>query len=186
MLAGAGGPFLSGGKGEAMRRRRAILWLGVAGLLAGVALAVGLHGWFFPPGLPLPAGDEVVEMRASLRASRAGKAVPAFHVPDDHVPRILGWLRPGEHVREPLPLDRLDELGEVVIRRKSGRVLWLWFYSAGPGPAVFVCDPDGRDQFYGRGVDDEGRPVDGGLRLRKSVEGAFAAFEANQPLSGNW
>jgi hypothetical protein len=169
-----------------MRRRRAYRVIGLAVLLAGVALAVILRWRFFPPGLPLPAEDEVVAMRASLRASRAGRAVPPFDVPADQVPRILEWLRPGEHVREPLPLDRLDELGEVVIRRKSGQVLWLWFYSAGQGPVIFVCDPYGEDQFRGRGVDGEGRPVDGGLRLRKSVQDAFDAFEANQPLGSNW
>ncbi len=169
-----------------MRRRRATLVLGVAVLLAVALLAGGLHRRFFPPGLPLPADDEVAAMRASLRPSRAGKAVPPFIVPTDHVPRILEWLRPGEHVPGPLPPGALDELGEVVIQTKSGRVLWLWYYSAGQGPAVIVCTPDGEDQFRGRGVDGEGRPVDGGLRLRKAVEGAFEAFEANLPLGGNW
>ncbi len=169
-----------------MRRRRTYRVIGLAVLLAGVALAVGLHRRFFPPGLPLPADDEGVEMWASLRPSRAGRAVPQFVVPADHVPRILEWLRPGDRVREPLPLGPLDELGEVVIRRKSGRVLWLWFYSAGQGPVIIVCDPYGEGPFYGRGVDDEGRPVDGGLRLRKSVEDAFDAFEANQPLIDDW
>jgi hypothetical protein len=182
MLAVVGGPLLSGGKGEGMRRRRVCLAVGLAVLLtAGAALAVGLHRRFFPPGLPLPADDEVVEMRASLRPSRAGKAVPQFVVPDDHVPLILEWLRPGERVRGPGPLGPLDELGEVAIRTKSGRELWLWFYSAGQGPAVLVCDPDGRDQFHGRGTDGEGRPVDGGRRLRKAVEDAFAEFQRMQP-----
>jgi hypothetical protein len=164
-----------------MRRRRVYRVISLAVLLAGVALAVGLHRRFFPPVLPLPADDAVVEMRASLRPSRAGKAVPQFVVPADHVPLILEWLRPGEHVRGPLPLERLDELGEVAIRTKSGRELWLWFYSAGRGPAVIVCTPDGEDQFHGRGTDGEGGPVDGGLRLRKAVEDAFAEFQRMGP-----
>jgi hypothetical protein len=157
-----------------MRRRRAILVLGVAVLLAAsVALAVGLHKRSYPPALALPADDEVVEMRASFRLAPAGRVVNQFVVPPDHVPRILEYLRPAAHVREPLPPGRLGELGEVAIRTKSGRVLWLWFYSAGQGPVIIVCDPDGEDQFYGRGADDEGRPVNGGLRLWKSVEDAF-------------
>jgi hypothetical protein len=169
-----------------MRRRRAVLVLGVAVLLtAGVGLAVRYRKLYAPPVLALPADDEVVEMRASFRRAPAGKAVPPFVVPADHVPRILEWLRPGEYVRGPLPLGPLDEWGEVAIRTKAGRELWLWFYSAGRGPAVIVCDPDGRGQFHGRGVDSEGRPVDGGLRLRKAVEDAFADFESLQSL-GTW
>jgi hypothetical protein len=165
-----------------MRRRRACLLISVAVLLTtGTALAVRFRKWYAPPVLALPADDEVVEMRASLRPSPAGKAAPQFVVPADHVPLILEWLRPGEYVRAPLPLGRLDELGEVAIRTKSGRELWLWFYAAGQGPAVVVCAPGGEDQFYGRGVDGEGRPVDGGLRLRKAVEDAFADFQRMEP-----
>jgi hypothetical protein len=89
--------------------------------------------------------------------------------------------RPGEYVRGPWPLDRLDELGEVAIRTKAGRELWLWFYRAGQGPVVIVCTPNGEDQFRGRGVDGEGRPVDGGLRLRQAVADAFAAFQSTEP-----
>jgi hypothetical protein len=162
-----------------MRRRRAILAIGGAVLLAAVVdLAVRYRKRYYPPVLTLPADDEVVEMRASFRLAPAGKTVRPFVVPDNHVPRILEWLRPGEYVREPLPLDRLQELGEVAIRTKSGRELWLWFYGAGQGPAVIVCDPGGENQFYGRGVDGEGRPVNGGLGLRKAVEEAFVEFQS--------
>ncbi len=157
-----------------MRRRRACLAVGVAVLLTtGAALAVRLHQRDSPPVLALPAAEEVAEMRASFRLAPAGRVIDQFVVPADHVPRILEYLRPAEHVREPLPLGRLGELGEVAIRTKAGRVLWLWFYSAGQGPVIIVCDPYGEDQFYGRGADGEGRPVDGGLRLRKAVEDAF-------------
>jgi hypothetical protein len=116
-----------------MRRRRAILVLGVAVLLtAGVGLAVRYRKLYAPPVLALPADDEVVEMRASFRRAPAGKAVPQFVVPADHVPLILEWLRPGEYVREPRPLDRLST-GQARTRRSSSVLPTGRTSSAGAG-----------------------------------------------------
>jgi hypothetical protein len=155
-----------------MRRR----WACLAAVLlaAGAALAARLHKRHSPPALALPAADEVAEMRASLRPSRAGRAVRDFSVPAGNVPLILEHLRPAEHLREPWPLERLDELGEVAIRTKAGRVLWLWLYRAGRHRLVIVCTPDGQEQFFVQGSD-------GGLRLRKAVEDAFADSKIMEP-----
>jgi hypothetical protein len=167
-------------KANQMRQRRLCLALGIALILVTeltvtIIRTPSFQKSYRPPVLDLPADDEVVEMQASLRESWVGfEAVPEFVFPEEHVPVILSWLRPAEYIREGWRLDTLAELGEVVIRTRNGRELRLHFYWAGKNPAVLT--PNGEDQFYGRGVDDEGRPVDGGIGLGKAVRDAYKAL----------
>jgi hypothetical protein len=154
------------------------LGIGVA-LFAGASVAVirtpRFQKWYHPPEMVLPADEEVAEVRASLRASQVGfEAVPEFVVPAEHVPIILGWLRPAEFIREPWRLDELEQLGEVVILARSGRHVRVRFYWSGKNPAVLNVND--ADQFYGRGIDDEGAPVDGGIRLGKAIQEAYRAL----------
>ena len=166
-----------------MRRWRRLLGLciGIA-LLAGASLAIvwmtRFQKWYRPPALDLPADEAVSEVRASLRASQVGfKAIPEFIVPAEHAPIILSWLRPAKYIRERWPLEILDELGEIVIVTRNGAELRLRFYWAGKNPAVLTIN--GEDQFYGRGIDDEGDPVDGGIRLGKAIREAYRAFRGD-------
>ena len=160
-----------------MRPWRLCLALGigitlVAVLTVAIVRTPRVQKWYSPPVLHVPADDEVVEMRASLRGSQVGfEAVPEFVVPEEHVAVILSWLRPAEYIQEAWPLDMLDELGEVAIRTRSDGELRLRFYWAGKNPAVLTAD--GINQFYGRGVNVEGSPVDGGIRLGKAVREAY-------------
>src|SRR5262245_65589068 len=115
-------------------------------------------------------------MKASLREWQSlwnSPAIDEFVVPTEYVPIILDWLRPAEYNREPWPLDRTDELGEVVIRTKAGEEFRLRFYWTGKNPVVF--SRDGVDQFYGRWEDNGGHGIDGGLRLRNAVRKASEA-----------
>jgi hypothetical protein len=65
-------------------------------------------------------------------------------VPTEHVPVIMGWLRPAEHTREPWTLSPWDELGQIVIRTRDGQELRVQFYWAGKNPAVLT--PNGEDR----------------------------------------
>jgi hypothetical protein len=83
----------------------------------------------------LPADDEVAELQASLRASELGyEAIPEFVVPPEHVRVVLGWLRPPKYEPRPPISPEHDELGELVIRSRSGQELRLRFYWAGKNP----------------------------------------------------
>ena len=153
-------------------------WLALVVVLlvvGGGALAVirspRFQKWYDPPVLILPADEEVAEVRASLRASQVGfEEIPEFVVPPEHVPAVLGWLRPPRYEPHPPIFPEYDELGAVVIRTRSGQELLLRFYWAGKNPAVVTRD--GVDHFWGRGVNDEGRPCDGGVGLGNAVREA--------------
>jgi hypothetical protein len=168
----------SGGERE-MRRRRVYLVLGIgllfaAGLTVAVVRTPWFQNWHNPPALALPADNEVAEVCASLRKFQvAFSAVPEFIVPAEHVPVILSWLRPAEFRGERWNPLAVDELGEVVIRTRDGREIRLEFYWTGKNGVMFT--PDGKDQFFGRGIDHAGRYVDGGMCLRNAIEEAFKA-----------
>jgi hypothetical protein len=148
-------------------------------VVSGVGLSVvrspNFQKWYNPPVLLVPADDEVVELRASMRASQVFfEPIPEFVVPPEHVPAVLGWLRPLEYVSDPPIYPEHDELGEIVIRAaRSGQELRLRFYWAGKNPAVVTRD--GMDHFWGRGVDDQGRPRDGGSCLGNAIREANKA-----------
>ena len=108
-----------------MRRRRWLILSVVTLLVIGAGVAITrtsrFQKWYNPPVLVLPQDGDVVEVRASLRDFQGiFTAVPEFRVPTDHVPDILGWLRPADYNRKSR-LDRIDELGEVVSARGSGK-----------------------------------------------------------------
>ena len=157
-----------------MMRRRTWLVLGVGVLFAVGVVVTFTHTrqfkkWKNPPVLVLPADEEVAEMRASLREFQGiSRAVPSFVVPAEHVPHILGWLRPGDYTPggwEPRPE---DEMGEIVIRTINGREMRLVFFWTGQNPVIFT--PDGEDMFFGHEVGDF---TDGGLRLCHAIEEAY-------------
>ena len=160
-----------------MRRRRWLIFGVVTLLVIGVGVAITrtsrFQKWYNPPVLVLPQDGEVVEVRASLRNFQdVFSAVPEFRVPTDHVPDILGWLRPADYNRKSR-LDRIDELGEVVIRTRVGEEFRLRFYWTGKNGVVFTRD--GVDQFYGRGRNDSGASIDGGYTLCNAVRRASEA-----------
>jgi hypothetical protein len=162
-----------------MRRRRFWLVLGIGILLAaGLTVAVvrmpRFQKWYNPPVLVLPADNEVTEVRASLREFQGlFPAAPEFTVPTEHVPVVLGWLRPAEHFPDRWNAYPIDEMGSVVIRTRDGREMRLVFYWTGKNGVMFT--PNGEDQFFGRGIDPKGRYVDGGMCLRYAIEEAFKA-----------
>lgn len=165
------------------RMKRRWRWLAIVVtvlVVGGVTLAFinssRFQKWRNPPVLVVPADEVVVEVRASLRASQIGfEMIPEFVVPPEHVPIILAWIRPAKYIRNPWELQFLDELGEVVIGTKNGRELRMRFYEAGKNPAVITAGNE--DQFYGRGIDDEGRSCDGGIGLGIAIRDAYAAFK---------
>jgi hypothetical protein len=167
-----------------MKRRRVWLVLALCLAVGGVAVAVIcsplFQKWRQPPVLVIPADDEVAEVRASLsdRPTFPGfDSIPEFVVPAEHLPVILGWLRPGEYISEPWRLDLLHELGQVVIRTHDGQELRVRFFDAGHNPAVLTVD--GVAQFYARdGVVDFGgepRSIFGGITLAAAVREAHEA-----------
>jgi hypothetical protein len=166
-----------------MRRQRSLLFVVAALILTGgfavaIARSPRFQKWCNPPILALPLDGEVTEMRAGLYGSQAlFDSIPEFVVPPDHVPVILGLLRPGKYIQEPWQLDLLNQLGEVVLRSSNGRETRLRFFDAGKNPAVLTLD--GENQFYGRGgiVDFGGDPhsVAGGLSLGIAVREAYKA-----------
>lgn len=106
--------------------------------------------------LIIPADVEVAEVRASVRGADYEKwLVPEFAVPEEHIPVILGWLRPVEHIVEPWRLDWLSQWGEVTIVTRSGSNLRLRFYDAGSNPAVIT--ENGVDQFWAADYSGDGR-----------------------------
>jgi hypothetical protein len=173
------------------RCKRRGLWVAIIAMLAlvgGLSItairSTHFQKWYRPPTLALPPDDEVVEVRASLRATSVGnEEVPEFVVPAEHVPKVLDWVRPGEYIRQPWRLDILEELGAVVIRTRDGRELRLRFFDAGKNPAVLTVD--GVDQFYGRGgvVDFGGDPhsIAGGITLSGAVREADKASRKATP-----
>lgn len=161
-----------------MRRRRWLIFGVVTLLVIGAGVAITrtsrFQKWYNPPVLILPQDGEVVEVRASLRDFQGiFTAVPEFRVPTDHVPDILGWLRPADYNRKPWPLNRIDELGEVVIRTRVGEEFRLRFYWTGKNGVVFTRD--GVYQFYGCGQNDSGAWIDGGQTLCNAVRRASEA-----------
>jgi hypothetical protein len=150
----------------------AILAVGV--VLLPVVRSPRFQKWYNPPVLLVPADDEVAEVRASLWASPVAlEPIPEFVVPPEHVPVVLGWLRPLEYVSNPPIYPEHDEFGELVIRTRSGQELRLRVFWAGKNPAVVTSD--GVDHFWGRGIDDEGRPRDGGSCLSNALRAANRA-----------
>jgi hypothetical protein len=165
-----------------MRRKRVIG--GIAGVLAG-ALLIGTLVFALPevlkrktpPVANLPEDADVEKLTASIRSTQVGfDPVPEFAVPPGHIPRILFWLRPSEYVREP-PIFPEDLLGELKITTKHGEVVAVKYYWAGMNPPVFSTN--GVDYFWGGGVTEEdGRGVDGGIRLGKAIVAAHAEWES--------
>jgi hypothetical protein len=92
-------------------------------------------------------------------------------VPRAHVPYILHWLQPAEYIRDPWRLDLLAEMGQIVIRTRTGAEVCVRFFDAGHNPAVLTVD--GVNQFYGRNemvpFGDEKRPIFGGVTLAVQV-----------------
>jgi hypothetical protein len=118
--------------------------------------------------LLLPPDDDVIELRASLREFEgAHTSVPEFVVPPEQIATILEWLRPPKYNTETWPLNRIVELGELIIRTRSGEELRLRFYWTGKNPVVY--SRDGIDQFYGKWLDNDGRGMDGGMCLYNAV-----------------
>jgi hypothetical protein len=161
-----------------MRRTSVFIVAGIivlTALLFVIANGRPMWTWFRPPVAGLPNADEVAEMRASLLEGPVGfPRTPEFIVPADHVPVILGWLWPGDYDAKP-PIFPHDELGEILIKTKTGRELRLRFYWAGKNPAVYTFD--GSDYFWGNGEDEQGKWVDGGGQLCKAIRAAFEASE---------
>jgi hypothetical protein len=159
-----------------MRRKLLLLFIAAAGtFVAGATVAViwspSYQKWRRPPVLELPADHEVIEMRASLvEFQGAFPAVPEFVVPADRVSTILSWLRPAEYERGSTWLRPVDEMGEVIIRTNTGGELHLRFYWTGKGAVAFT--PDGKDQFFGRGTNETGGDIDGGINLRAAIKEA--------------
>lgn len=145
----------------------ALVVFGVVALL--VVCSPWLQREFGPPVLALPADDEVAEVRASPRKSEIGfPETPEFVVPARHVSNLISTLRPAEYVRQPWALERLEQLGEVVIRTRDGGELRIRFFDAGHNPAILTVD--GETQFYGMTVGDFG-----GVSLAKAVRDASLA-----------
>lgn len=164
---------------EMVRGRGVSLVLSVGVLLtAGMPLALThmprLQKRYNPPALILPAENEVIEMRASLREFKGRfQEIPEFEVPAGFVPGILAWIQPGVRTSDRWALHAQDELGEVFIRTHDGRDLRLRFYWAGTNPPVLT--PNGKDTYWGRGVNHDGYAIDGGMRLGYEVKSAHEA-----------
>lgn len=131
-----------------------------------------------PPALAIPADDEIAEVRASLYDSALGfKEIPEFVVAPEHVPIILGHLRPAEYIRDRWNLEMLPEVGHVAIRSRDGSELKIRFFTAGHNPAVLTVD--GANLYYGwsDGIDRSGSAPppahDGGVALGIAIEKAF-------------
>src|SRR5688572_9226998 len=85
-----------------------------------------------PPTLAIPADDDVIELRASLHKSQFwNNGIPEFVVPAEHVPIILGQLRPPEYIPKPWPLNAVTEVGHVVICSRDGNEMKIRFFEAG-------------------------------------------------------
>ena len=169
--------------GPTMLRRRWVL-VGVAWVIAATLVILLLPNRT-PPVLAIPADEEVVEVRASIRESEFGFGpTPEFVVPAEHVSIILGHLRPPEYMRKNWNLEWLTEVGYVVVRSRDGRELKVRFFEAGHNPAVFTVD--GANQFYGwsdpNAKDVGGTPAvqDGGIVLGLAIEKAFMAFKISK------
>jgi hypothetical protein len=170
-----------------MRHKRWFLLVAVLliTLFAGIAITrtTRFQKWYQPPTFYLPADDEVAEIRASLKESEVSwPGISEFKVPADHVPGILDQLRPAKYNSEPWELGRINvELGEIVIRTKSGEEIRLHFYDAGVNPVLFTSD--GVDQFFGKvesyklknGEHEFDKGVPGGLKLSNLVRRATEA-----------
>jgi len=128
-----------------------------------------------PQDLTIPPDAEVSEVRISLSKHCFGQDRPIdeFVVPKEHIPVIMGWLRPSAYVREPWRLDLLAG-GEAVIKTIDGREARVRFYDAGVNPAVLTTE--GVDQFYG--PDYQGKSKYGSDRLVTSRYGAIGFADA--------
>src|ERR1700722_7612353 len=155
-----------------MRHKRLQIIVAVGALLVvGLTVALFLQPHFWkrrdPPVAELPNAEDVAEMRARLRESHVGfSKTPEFVGPRDHVAEILRWLQPAEYEHDP-PLLPINELGEIQITDKSGKIFRIRFFWAGHNPAVFALN--GTEYFWGPVVMEKGRGVDGGIRLAKKV-----------------
>lgn len=152
----------------------------VGGGVLAVIASPRFQKWYNPPVLVVPADDEVSEVRASLQgAAKLGvpnvPETPEFVVPADRVPLVMRWLRPAEYVTQPPMFPEHDELGEVRIRTRDGRELWLRFFWAGKGPVVFTAD--GIDFFSGAIRQGEsGHWLDGSMGLAYDIRDAADAL----------
>lgn len=156
------------------------------GIVAGITQFPSIQRTLHPPVLSILSDDEVTELRASLCESKGGigddKPLPEFVVPEKHVPLILHWLRPAKYESRPPIFPESDELGEVVIKNRSGEEMRLRFFFAGHNPVVFT--PDGVNYFYGwnDGIDRSGNngvepppAISGGIELMLAIKEAFKA-----------
>jgi hypothetical protein len=128
-----------------------------------------------PQDLTIPPDAEVSEVRIRLSKHCFGwdRPIGEFVVPKEHVPVILGWLRPSEHIREPWRLECLTG-GYVIIKTVDGSAIRLRFYDAGVNPAVLTAD--NVDQFYGPRY--QGKSKYGSDRLATSRYGAIGFADA--------
>ena len=158
----------------------ALLFVFVIGF--AITRTTSFQKWYNPPTFYLPQDEDVVEMRASLHVFLGvDPAIPEFTVPAEHVHIILDWLRPAEYNRKPWPLDRLDELGKIVILTKSGEEIQLRFFDTGVNPVMFTSD--GIDQFYGKSETYKIKINANGDEIDKGIDGGFKLYHAIRKAS---
>jgi len=147
----------------------------VAALLAVSLLAIVVvrqprfQKWLNPPQANLPEDSEIESMQMTIDNSVYFDKIDEFHVPPEHIPRILYWFRQSTYTQ--LRPFASDLIGRLQITTRQGETRTFTFYDFGANPILFT--ENNVDFYFGGGTIEptnvEGLKPSGGLGYCGSI-----------------